>query len=317
MENQVRIQLHPAISWQQFDQHHLQIRVPDGQHITLTEHCSVVDSLLRYLGEAKSLDETLAWGLSRQIEEQVLHGALSTLHQYSIVVEADTLSVSANSGEFFKYTDFYAQTSRSLRRGLPAPYFSQMTLLGEGVIREAVSQVLCQLPTPSSLDAPLPRKALRILCSDQGDQSYIRQQNQLAHQANEALLVVQLSEERLSIGPLYIPEESACYECFTLRKRAASNFLPELMGLQQQRPERSADVQADVVLTHLIKYAVGRYLAIVNSGMFHLIKPNEIETWDLLKAERHVGEVLQVPRCDVCGMKKNSDPVRAIRDLNS
>jgi|GEM_PF-1278632 hypothetical protein len=317
MDNQVRIQLHPAISWQQFDQNHLQIRVPDGQHITLTEHCAVVDSLMNYLTKPKSLDDTLTWGHTNAIEEEVLHGALSTLHQYSIVVETDTLSVDAVSGEFFKFTDFYAQTSRSLRRGLPAPYFSSITVLGQGVIQDAVRDVVEQLALPVAQASPLPRPALRILCSDHGDQQYLREQNRLAHDAGEALLVIQFVEERFSIGPLYIPKESACYECFTLRKRAASSFLPELLGLQQQPAKRSADVGSDIVFNNLIKYAVGRYLSIVNNGMFHIIKPNEVETWDLLKAERHVGEVLQVPRCDVCGLKKHSDPVRAIRDLNS
>jgi len=42
-----------------------------------------------------------------------------------------------------------------------------------------------------------------------------------------------------------------------------------------------------------------------------------MESWDILKAERTVGEVLRVPRCDACGRKKASDPTRAIRDLNS
>ncbi|WP_448548288.1 TOMM precursor leader peptide-binding protein [Thalassotalea fusca] len=317
MSDENLIYVHPAITWQTIDSDKLQIRVPDGQHITLTESAVLAGAMLERLIEPQNFEQIQDWAQQKQIGNEELETALATLHEYSIIVES---RAKQNQGVFNNVLNFNVNSSKSIRSGLPFPYFSTIEAKGTGYIFNCVEQVIEQTqPVLDELqnESQTEGQHLRIVCSDIADQQYLLEQNRQAVKDKIACLTVQWTDEFLSIGPLYIPEESACYECLNVRKRAASNFLSELDAVLKRNTQRSVDVKLDSTLEYLISYAVSRYLSLVTRGMFHLVKPNEVETWDILKAEKTVGEVLRVPRCDACGRKKSSDPTRAIRDLNS
>lgn len=315
MSDENSIYVHPSITWQQFDDEHLQIRVPDGQHITLTESVDAVNLMLNHLSTPQSYDDIVKWAEKAQIGKEELDSTLTTLHEYSIIIESNK---NEDLGLFGNVIDFNINSSTSIRSGLPFPYFTHFDVIGDKNIKACVTSATAtleqQLAAKNTKGTTSP---LRIVCSDTGDQQYILAENSKAINDKVAMLPVQWTDEFLSIGPLYIPEESSCYQCLNIRRRAASNFLPELDGVLNKAVQRSTNPQFDTYLNHLITYAVGRYLSIVSHGMFHLIKPNEMESWDVIKGEKTVGEVLKVPRCDACGRKKASDPIRAIRDLNS
>jgi len=315
MSEATLIYVHPAITWQTIDNDKLQIRVPDGQHITLTESANTASLMLERLSSPQSYEHIIDWAQTAQIDQEELEVALATLHEYSIIVESNAKE---NLGIFNNVLDFNVNSSKSIRSGLPYPYFAEFEVIGDGNIHNCVSSVVEQVRSPLVAEnTNNTGNKLKIACTDSGDQQYITEQNKLAIKEKCAFLPVQWNDEFLSIGPLYIPDESACYECLNTRRRAASNFLPELDGVLKNIAKRSVEIKFDPILEQLVSYTVGRYLSLVSRGMFHIIKPNEMESWDILKAERTVGEVLRVPRCDACGRKKASDPTRAIRDLNS
>lgn len=313
-----KLSVHPSISWQKFDDSHLQIRVPDGQHITLTERASEVEAILDKLTQPHSYNATLSWAAEENIERDILDSALNTLNEYSIVVENEENASHKQDGIFVNSLDFNVNSSKAFRAALPFPYFNKIEVAGEGKIKQCVEKisrsVIDDIP---DAEVDTATRTLRIVCSYEGKQQLIKQQNASAVEEKVALLAVQWADEYLTVGPLYIPGESACYECLNVRKRASTSFLAELDGVIKAPVKRAGKVQLDPFIENLIVYAVGRYLSIVCRGMFHLIKPNEVESWDIVKAERTVGEVLKVPRCDACGRKKSTDPVRAFRDLNS
>jgi len=318
MNNAALIYVHPAITWQKIDDDKLQIRVPDGQHLTLTESSNTVDLMLKQLSSPLEYAEIVTWAQHKNIGQEELETTLATLHEYSIVIEK---CPKEETGIFNNVLDFNVNTSESIRAGLPFPYFLDFEVIGQGDIHDCVSKSVEQVRTSLSAyenqAVKAKRNKLRVVCSDTGDQQFLTAQNAQAIEDKVAFLPVQWNDEFLSIGPLYIPEESACYECLNVRRRAASNFLPELDGLLKSPVTRSVNATLDATMSHLVSYAIERYLSIISRGMFHLIKPNEMESWDILKAEKTAGEVLRVPRCDACGRKKASDPIRAIRDLNN
>jgi len=312
------IHVHSSVSWLQCDEKHLQIRVPDGQNLTLEESSFEVAKILQQLSEPRTYEDTVQWALTNDIDPETLDTALSTLNEYSIIVESSNNSAASLPSIFKNVLDFNINSSKALRSGLPFPYFNHLEVEGDGDLKnlasdaaEDVSSFLNEYNKSSEL------RSLRVVCSTSGNQQYLREQNKQAVKDGVAMLAVQWNDEMLSIGPLYIPNESACYECLTVRRRAATNFLTELDASLNGQVQRPHEPKMDKVISQLAGYAIGRYLSIVTTGMFHLIKPNEVETWDVIKGEKQAGEVLKVPRCDVCGRKKSSDPIRAIRDLNS
>lgn len=315
-ENQLIV--HPAISWLQFDNEHLQIRVPDGQNITLEERANEVRLILEKLSQPHSYEATVTWAQSQKIDREIVDSALSTLNEYSIIVETNPSHQSPLPGVFKNVIDFNINASKALRSGLAFPYFNQLEVVGEGDIKTVVASTAAEVEAYLISQTPeSDTRSLRIVCTTTGDQKLLREQNKQAVKDKVAMLPVQWADDMFTIGPLYIPGESACYECLTIRRRASTNYLAELDGGLTGTIQRSHIPKLDTPMKNLIGFAVSRYLSIVGCGMFHLIKPNEVESWDVIKAEKKVGEVLKVPRCDVCGRKKTSDPIRAIRDLNS
>ncbi|MDP4535126.1 hypothetical protein Q3O60_02860 [Alkalimonas collagenimarina] len=318
MQEDSQLLVHPAISWLQFDSEHLQIRVPDGQHITLEERANETRQILEMLSQPHSYEATIAWADSQNIDRDIVDTVLSTLNDYSMIVETNHAHQSGLPGVFRNVLDFNINASKALRSGLAFPYFNQVEVVGDCDIQAMVADSAAEVETfLMAQTTGSERRPIRIVCTVTGDQQFLRKQNQQAVAEKVAMLPIQWSDDMFTIGPLYIPDESACYECLTIRRRASSNYLAELDGWLSSAVQRSHTPKFDRPMQNLIGFAVSRYLLIVGCGMFHLIKPNEVESWDVIKAEKKIGEVLKVPRCGVCGRKKASDPTRAIRDLNS
>lgn len=310
--------VHSAVSWLQCDDKRLQIRVPDGQNLTIDESSYEVEKILQRLSKPQTYNDTVQWALTNNIDPEVLDIALSTLNEYSIILETSNNNDTLLPSIFKSVLDFNINSSKALRSGLPFPYFNHIEVSGKGDLKHLTKDVAEDVRKfLNAYNQPSELRSLRVVCSTPGDQQYLREQNKKAVKDGVAMLTVQWSDEMLSIGPLYIPNESACYECLTVRRRAATNFLTELDASLNNQIQRAHELKLDKVISQLAGFVIGRYLYIVTTGMFHLIKPNEVETWDVVKGEKHIGEVLKVPRCDVCGRKKASDPIRAIRDLNS
>ncbi len=168
------IHVHSSVSWLQCDDKHLQIRVPDGQNLTLEESSFEVAQILQRLSDPQTYEDTVQWALTNDIDPETLDTALSTLNEYSIIVESSSNGAASLPGIFKNVLDFNINSSKKLRSGLPFPYFNQIEVMGEGDLKhlaEDVAEDISSFLNVYNKSSEL--RSLRLVCSISGDQQYL------------------------------------------------------------------------------------------------------------------------------------------------
>jgi bacteriocin biosynthesis cyclodehydratase domain-containing protein len=108
------------------------------------------------------------------------------------------------------------------------------------------------------------------------------------------------------VGPLYVPGETACYECFRLRRAANVGFAEEFWALEGARPRWGSTPALDALLAGsagalILRWLLGRDALL--PGRFFAIGFD-----DALTVKAH--EVLRVPRCPACsGLASLASPL--------
>lgn len=159
------------------------------------------------------------------------------------------------------------------------------------------------LPSPISLtswiEGGTSADGVIVAASDFGGSTLLRKWNQYAVEQRRDFLPIVLDHVRATIGPLVVPGETPCFECFRARENAllrdpVAQRLPEAFVSQTQsakglHPSLAAVAAhtAALELTRLYAFrdpaAVGRVLEI-----------------DFLTAQTFARNVLWLPRCPVC-----------------
>jgi bacteriocin biosynthesis cyclodehydratase domain-containing protein len=140
-----------------------------------------------------------------------------------------------------------------------------------------------------------------ILCLSSGaSPSLPHAVNRLAHDYCRVVLNHNQHDLGATVGPLYVPGASSCYECFWSRRRAVlapwetalldgasavSNLIPVLLA-------------ADWVVVELAKQL---------TGVGTPISYNRVLYVDYFNGVPEVHNVFRVPRCDVCGPHRLPD----------
>lgn len=140
-----------------------------------------------------------------------------------------------------------------------------------------------------------------VLTSDVGGPDLAREWNAFCVGNGVSFYPVLISDQIGLAGPLVLPGQSACYECFALRERAASSDMAmhratDTLAYFSQpsfgfvRP--IAHAVAALAATELLKY-YSQALPGGNIGRFVEI--------DLLAPSLETRRVLKLPRCPICG----------------
>ena len=153
-----------------------------------------------------------------------------------------------------------------------------------------------------------------VATSDLGAIQFMRRWNDFCIEHDRAFLPIVLRDLMGYVGPLVIPHETACYECFLTRKRANMEEIEIANSWENIAPDGNkvvgyhpamASILAEIAVMELVKFYAG-FSAIFNVGK--LIKLN------MLSTQLEIHKVLKVPRCKVCStMNKRSST--SIADL--
>jgi bacteriocin biosynthesis cyclodehydratase domain-containing protein len=148
-----------------------------------------------------------------------------------------------------------------------------------------------------------------VATSDLGGAHLIRDWNRFAHSAGIAFFPVVLQNMRGFIGPLTIPGETACYECFRARQNSNLNR-PELHRLAEHVAYRT---QLGVSAHPAMAASLGNLAALELTKFFvkriagwQVGTVYEVDMLDLSLTRRRV---LRVPRCTVCDRRAHCSPV--------
>ncbi len=164
---------------------------------------------------------------------------------------------------------------------------------------------------PSSLAAPLAQKeweatvdASSLDCiigtSDFGYASVLRERNTFCIQQNLRFFPIVLSNMIGQIGPLVIPQETACYECVLVRQQSHLSNPNARQAVDEVAFENQAVVGFDPSMASILGNIAAMELTKFYSQAMPLWNVGKLIEVNLLSTRMTPRKVLKIPRCPVC-----------------
>lgn len=116
------------------------------------------------------------------------------------------------------------------------------------------------------------------------------------------IVAVRCGPEQAQIGPLFIPEETACYRCFQLRTASNRSNYEQYVAFRQLTeipprkgiwPEAYARFVASVTALECVRFILDVAPAVTVGTAYY---------WDLMSWTPTVESVLKLPGCPCCGV---------------
>lgn len=195
--------------------------------------------------------------------------------------------------------------------------FDKVFLVGEGEIFNRVNQELFKQkiipitnPNLSNING-----GLLVCCFDKPNITKFKELNALALKNKVPSLFCHLNSTKLTVGPLVIPDETSCYNCFVHREAPNITFVEENNALQKNKgnifscksiPYSYSLAGSFHVISQIIKF---------KNKAFQLCLIDEVLEVDLLDYELDILPVIRIPHCEDCYSDFNKTPSRAVRAL--
>jgi thiazole/oxazole-forming peptide maturase SagC family component len=261
--------------------------------------------IVPYDGNNMSYNETsldiLYWQMGENTEE--LNERINKKH--IVIIGANTISLQLsnslkNSGiknfKIFDYSMFSSSNIEAYRHKFPAE-LTDFSLFEKH----------CELQKIDCL----------IATSENGGLQMMRRWNNLCIKLDCIFMPVVLEDLIGYVGPLVIPNETACFECFLTRRNAntdktgSEEFL-ELKILDSNRivgfHPSMASILGDIVAFEIIKF-YAEWKSIFNVGK--MIKVN------LLGTGLDIHKVLKIPRCKSCSPLNSRVPINLAKSFST
>lgn len=183
-----------------------------------------------------------------------------------------------------------------------------VTVRGESPVAEAVAQLLRASGVANVARAPIGRHAgeeLSIVVPSPAERPTLADWNAQALAARAPWLqVLEFDGRFAAVGPLYLPGDTCCWQCFQLRRRANVGYPDEFDAVEAAvAPPRSSPA-VDALTSAVASWAALR--RIVDDDPFLAGAFYALEVGTELSVRRH--HVYAVPRCGACGATARSSP---------
>lgn len=158
----------------------------------------------------------------------------------------------------------------------------------------------------AAVEAAPERADLVIAAPSNGELPGLRELNRWALGNGQPWLQVLPYEGRFgAIGPLYVPWETACYECYLLRRASTVEYPDESVLLDQAKAKFEPAAAIDVTLAGIAVLNALRWLSVHDTML-----AGTMLAFDPCSAERAltVHHVLRVPRCPACAIASQLAP---------
>ncbi len=266
--------------------------------------------LLPLADGTRTIDEISA-GIGDGIRPAVTK-AFSTLAERGLLTEgpAGLPGAAAASAETAQFLTATAGEGRTVAEAGEVLERSAATVVGAGLLAEGVARGMRKagLTSLRMLDwaaaaADLEPIQLAVVAPEPGELPMLRDWNRFALQRRLPWLQVLPFDGRTAVvGPLYVPDETCCYECFRRRRRANLRWTSSEEELLEEAPagypsphplqDLLAGCAAMVAIDWLYKRSGGEQATAWAAAM-------QVLHWDRgLEIDRH--HVYRVPRCPEC-----------------
>ena len=284
------------------DTERVQLRVPDGQHLTFDQSADqLFDAfeLLRSGASQAALDGLLGAELAGEL--------------VGLLTSRGLVGANDQRSQFQRLLDQHLTTGGWLIDAAP-PRAAE--LIGEGRIAGLVRDAMnADIPdrAPDRTFAPA-SATLLVAMSDTDSLTEMLGINRRAIAENRPVTFIRWDQRRLIVGPFVVPGESACLDCAAHRQRAASIHVDELVAWRRAGSTHPP-FEGGAVLDHFVMAVAMRHIQAILAGAHAIARPGAVTMIDPITLETVNAPVLRLPRCPSC--RPGSDrPQRSIRDLN-
>jgi bacteriocin biosynthesis cyclodehydratase domain-containing protein len=174
---------------------------------------------------------------------------------------------------------------------------------GTGMLREMVEQYLQEAGVATRSDAgdAFTDDELVVGCWDNADEGGARALNRRSVADGATLLLLTIDRSIGTVGPLVIPDATACYECCFQRVRAGRK------NLEAEHCSPASGLPSRVVARLTAAHATAFVLRYLGGAAFDLHVAS-ITRHDVLTGRSGHTVALKVPRCPVCGQANMRKP---------
>jgi len=272
----------------------------------------LLPALLPLLDGTRSLDEIVQIvgpPVRRAVEQ-----ALALLHENGLLTEAGSaarVEAERRAGDFLAATDPAGRSAGELLATIRA---ARVGVAGSGSLalevasslRRSGARALEQLPLDVST-AELARFQLAVAVPEGEELPALSAWNQAALTVGLPWLqVLPFDGLFCAVGPLYVPGETACYECFRIRRASNVDYGRDFLALQEVSGRLPAAASLEQAAAGLAATLTLRWLAHADQFLAGTWYALELGTRPALGA--HV--LYRVPRCPVCsGLARAAQPL--------
>ena len=297
------IRLNPLVEWHRFgpDQALLQIRSPDGDHITFDKHVERIEHALQDLHAGVTSNSVCAMS---PLEQELVR----LLSNRSFLVEGEQIH---GCEDWFQALAAFRKRRLETSGGEEPDTQVQLSIEGSGWIADCARAAAAQAAV---LRVSRPRN-ISLVCTDVWDIEWLREENsRLVRDGRECSFIAR-DGPTLYIGPHVLPKQSSCFECFFTRYSA--NLLhPAEFASYTERVRRTRLVRqpSSKWAQGFVEFIALRHLIGITNEDTALSQPGRIEILNVLSLHRREAAVLRLPFCAVCGSRRDK-PRQAIRNL--
>ncbi|KAA1243749.1 TOMM precursor leader peptide-binding protein [Aquimarina sp. RZ0] len=288
--------LHPDTDWVKIDENRIQLRQPDGTHITFDKHATDISNALTALRSTEMNDVSVDEDIMKQLKE--------LLDSKGLLVQEDYSSVS----QFQRLMDLHGTSAGKIDlESIP----TSITFLGDGKLASLTKESLkkSNIKITDNQDS----SSLIIAISDQEDHKFLRKANATAVKKNQPILFFRWAQRKFVIGPFVIPKQTACLECAYKRELGSSLFPDELKAYSTGDAKNSPSYEGGLVLDNMASALITRHIMTILDGNYDLAGPSNIVKVDPVYLNIKYSPILRLPRCGVCNNTEDK-PKRTIRE---
>jgi bacteriocin biosynthesis cyclodehydratase domain-containing protein len=296
--------INPAVTWVRVSDDRLLLRLPDGEQVTFDRDAREIETVLQYLRTSEGRDSVPA--CSTLLYDDVV----GFLRERGLLADAGV----AGERDWFRHHLAFVSACATPGTGYRT---QRCALRGAGWMRERAAMALRAAglevtPTDDCTDAA----TLVVVASDWDDHVLFRRENANAVRHGQRITFFGRAGIHLIAGPLVVPGQSACLECYFRRLSFNTRFPEEFeaygafCAARQARGERATSPLA----AGLVEFVVARHVLGAVRELPVLVEPGVIDALDCATLRLTTQHVLKVPRCGVCG-RRSAKPQRSIRDL--
>ena len=245
------------------------------------------------------LSDMLSVASSRE-EEADLSAVFSILIERGLLVD-ETEAASVDNG-FNNWIDFIARTTQGhysqfgLLTGTKAAERFSVYAVGSGELVERLTTLLCAtgISAASGNSIPTEPSDLCVILGDGTKDSLLYINNEIVR-LQRAALYIEIATPIISIGPLYVPRSSACYNC--LQMRLNSNVV---MPFDNESISGHAGINMGLIPIAIAAGLAANIIYELAHGLRHMVPAGTLINFDLSTHTSSNTLVVRSPRCSVC-----------------